>query len=98
MRNRGVSSPMPFLLIPRSLLRGGFIFRGVIGAELLEKLPELAASTGSACHAGEITLSSVLEAMQIPAELGMGAVRFSLGRYTARQDIEQAVALITRIF
>jgi cysteine desulfurase len=73
-------------------------FRGVIGAELLEKLPELAASTGSACHAGEITLSSVLEAMQIPAELGMGAVRFSLGRYTARQDIEQAVALITRIF
>src|SRR2546421_11592057 len=25
MRNRGVSSPMPFLLIPRSLLRGGFI-------------------------------------------------------------------------
>ncbi len=27
MRNRGVSSPMPFLLIPRSLLRGGFISR-----------------------------------------------------------------------
>src|SRR6266581_5153928 len=26
MRNRGFSSPMPFLLIPRSLLRGGFIF------------------------------------------------------------------------
>src|SRR5712691_1087725 len=25
MRNRGVSSPMPFLLIPRSKLRGGFI-------------------------------------------------------------------------
>src|SRR5712691_335002 len=25
MRNRGFSSPMPFLLIPRSLLRGGFI-------------------------------------------------------------------------
>src|SRR5712692_1547614 len=73
-------------------------FRGVIGAELLEKLPELAASTGSACHAGEITMSSVLEAMQIPPELGMGAVRFSLGRYTTRQDIEQAVALIARVF
>src|SRR6266511_5810869 len=28
MRNRGVSSPMPFLLIPRSLLRGGFICLG----------------------------------------------------------------------
>ena len=73
-------------------------FRGVIGAELLEQLPELAASTGSACHAGEIALSSVLEAMRIPPELGMGAVRFSLGRYTTRQDIEQAVTLIARAF
>src|SRR6266540_1609019 len=30
MRNRGVSSPMPFLLIPRSLLRGGFIFGAMV--------------------------------------------------------------------
>lgn len=73
-------------------------FQGVIGAELLEKLPGLAASTGSACHAGEIALSSVLEAMRIPPELGMGAVRFSLGRYTTRQEIEQAVALLAQVF
>jgi cysteine desulfurase len=73
-------------------------FRGVIGAELLARLPELAASTGSACHAGEVTLSSVLEAMQVPAELGMGAVRFSLGRYTTREEIEPAVALIEHIY
>jgi cysteine desulfurase len=69
-------------------------FRGVIGAELLDKIPEIAASTGSACHAGDIALSSVLEAMHIAPELGMGAVRFSLGRYTTRQDIERAVALL----
>ena len=73
-------------------------FQGVIGAELLEKLPGLAASTGSACHAGEISLSSVLEAMHIPPELGMGAVRFSLGRYTTRPEIEQAVALLEQVF
>jgi cysteine desulfurase len=73
-------------------------FRGVIGAELLDKVPELAASTGSACHAGEIALSSVLEAMQVPPELGMGAVRFSLGRYTTREEIEQAVELIERVY
>jgi cysteine desulfurase len=73
-------------------------FRGVIGAELLEKLPELAASTGSACHAGEIALSSVLEAMQVAPELGMGAVRFSLGRYTTREEIERAVELIERVY
>jgi cysteine desulfurase len=73
-------------------------FRGVIGAELLEKLPQLAASTGSACHAGEVILSAVLEAMQVPAELGMGAVRFSLGRYTTREEIERAVELIEQVY
>jgi cysteine desulfurase len=73
-------------------------FCGVIGAELLDKLPELAASTGSACHAGEIALSSVLEAMQVAPELGMGAVRFSLGRYTTREEIERAVELIERAY
>ena len=72
-------------------------FCGVIGAELLEKLPDLAASTGSACHAGEVALSSVLKAMQVPPELGMGAVRFSLGRYTTREEIERAVQLIERV-
>jgi cysteine desulfurase len=73
-------------------------FRGVIGAELLGRLPELAASTGSACHAGEVTLSSVLEAMQVSPELGMGAVRFSLGRYTTREEIERAVELIEQVY
>jgi cysteine desulfurase len=73
-------------------------FRGVIGAELLDKIPELAASTGSACHAGEVALSSVLNAMQISPELGMGAVRFSLGRYTTHAEIEQAIELIERAF
>jgi cysteine desulfurase len=72
-------------------------FRGLIGAELLARLPELAASTGSACHAGEITLSSVLEAMQVPPELGMGAVRFSLGRYTTHEEVERAVELIEQV-
>ena len=73
-------------------------FRGIIGAELLEKMPTLAASTGSACHAGKVSLSPVLEAMHIPPELGMGAVRFSLGRYTTRQEIEQAVTLLEQVF
>jgi cysteine desulfurase len=72
-------------------------FRGVIGAELLDKIPEIAASTGSACHAGEVTLSSVLKAMHVPPELGMGAVRFSLGRYTTREEIERTVELLERV-
>src|SRR6266540_1093127 len=38
MRNRGVSSPMPFLLIPRSLLRGGFIEPVCFNQEILLSL------------------------------------------------------------
>ncbi|MBI3330452.1 MAG: aminotransferase class V-fold PLP-dependent enzyme, partial [Nitrospinae bacterium] len=73
-------------------------FRGVIGAELLEKIPELAASTGAACHSGKVELSSVLQAMGVPPQLGMGAVRFSLGRYTTQEEIERAVELIERAY
>lgn len=73
-------------------------FRGVIGAELLDGIPEIAASTGSACHAGEVALSSVLEAMHVSPELGMGAVRLSLGRYTTREEMERAIACIERTY
>lgn len=73
-------------------------FRGAVGAELLEKIPGVAASTGAACHSGEVALSSVLSAMHVPPELGMGAVRFSLGRYHTREDIERAVELIVRAY
>jgi len=73
-------------------------FRGVVGAELLEKIPELAASTGSACHSGEVALSSVLRAMHVPPEVGMGAVRLSLGRYTTGEDVERTVELVVRAY
>jgi cysteine desulfurase len=72
-------------------------FVGRIGAEILGRLDGVAASTGSACHAGRIELSPVLEAMDIAPEVGMGAVRFSLGRGTTRDEIEVAVARLSDI-
>lgn len=66
-------------------------FVGRVGAEILAALPEVAASTGSACHAGSVTLSPVLAAMGVPTEEGMGAVRFSLGRTTAWRDLEEVL-------
>lgn len=66
-------------------------FVGRIGADVLAQLDGVAASTGSACHAGRIELSPVLEAMGIAPEVGMGAVRFSLGRLTTREEIDAAV-------
>ncbi len=72
-------------------------FVGRIGAEILERLNGVAASTGSACHSGRIELSPVLEAMEITPEVGMGAVRFSLGRGTTPDEIDAVVERLTEI-
>jgi cysteine desulfurase len=69
-------------------------FIGHVGAALLEAVPEIAASTGSACHEGAIHLSPVLTAMGVPPEVGQGAVRLSVGRFTTEDDVERAAALL----
>ena len=69
-------------------------FVGKIGAEILAKLSGVAASTGSACHAGSVTLSPVLAAMRVPAAEGMGAVRFSLGRATTWEELEDVLGVL----
>jgi cysteine desulfurase len=67
-------------------------FVGKVGSTILSGLKDVAASTGSACHSGSVDLSPVLKAMQVPPEIGMGAIRFSLGRTTTREEIEQVVS------
>ena len=69
-------------------------FVGRAGVEVLSALPGVAASTGSACHAGSVTLSPVLAAMGVPPEEGMGAVRFSLGRTTTWDDLAEVLRLL----
>jgi cysteine desulfurase len=64
-------------------------FHQEIGAEILASLGDVAASTGSACHSGSVTLSPVLDAMGVPPEIGIGAVRFSLGRPTTADEIDE---------
>lgn len=59
-----------------------------VGQDILSSIPNLAASTGSACHAGSIELSPVLKAMKVEAYVGMGAIRFSLGRDTTKEEID----------
>jgi cysteine desulfurase len=66
-------------------------FVGWIGAEILTRLDGVAATTGSACHSGRVALSPVLEAMGVEPKIGMGAVRFSLGRGTTRDEIDSVV-------
>ncbi len=67
-------------------------FVGQVGADVLARLSGVAASTGSACHAGSVELSPVLAAMHVPPQEGMGAVRFSLGRTTTWEELEHVLA------
>ncbi|MBM4301795.1 MAG: cysteine desulfurase [Deltaproteobacteria bacterium] len=67
-------------------------FPGISGGELMAGLPELAASLGSACHAGQEAVSPVLAAMGVPLGLARGAVRFSVGYPTTVAEVDQAGA------
>jgi len=67
-------------------------FVGSVGADILARLTGVAASTGSACHAGSVELSPVLAAMGVPPSEGMGAVRFSLGRTTKWVELESVLS------
>ncbi|MEU9352565.1 cysteine desulfurase family protein [Streptomyces griseoloalbus] len=69
---------------------------GVLGHELLAAVGQIAASTGSACHSGTHTASSVLTAMGLAQVRALGALRLSLGRWTTAEDIETAAAALTK--
>ncbi len=62
-----------------------------IGQEILDQLEGVAASTGSACHAGSHSMSPVLCAMGAKPRIGLGAIRFSLGRTTTIEEIRLVI-------
>jgi cysteine desulfurase len=69
-------------------------FVGLVGAELLAAVPEIAASTGSACHDGRVSISPVLAAMKVDPVAAAGAVRLSLGRQTTEEEVDRAAQLL----
>ncbi|MCB1198704.1 MAG: cysteine desulfurase [Deltaproteobacteria bacterium] len=75
------------------------IFEGIDAESLLiaADLEGLDFSTGSACHSGAIDPSHVVLAMGFDPEIAKGAIRFSLGWSTTEEDIDQAVAILSRL-
>jgi cysteine desulfurase len=65
-------------------------FPGMTGEGVLNKIPDLCASTGAACHDRSVRLSHVLEAMGVREDVGKGAIRLSLGRPTTEAEVDQA--------
>ena len=84
----------PELRVPNTL---NVSFVNQVGADVLAALDSVAAATGSACHAGCVDMSPVLTAMRTPVHVGMGAVRFSLGRQNTLEEIESVASRLEEI-
>ena len=69
---------------------------GTIGEEVLAATPEIASSTGSACHEGSTDPSSVLMAMGMSRERALGALRLTLGRWSTQEEVERAARLLAQ--
>ena len=71
-------------------------FPRVSGNTILAGAPTIAASTGSACHAGGESASAVILAMGVAADEAIGSVRLTLGRGTTAADIEVTADALVR--
>ena len=72
-------------------------FRSLEANTILSELVNVAASAGAACHAEHVDVSHVLKAMHLPVEFAMGTIRFSVGRNTTKEEIEQALVEINSV-
>ena len=91
--DRVVLNGHPELRLPNTL---NVSFKGHVGAELLARLDNVCASPGAACHADRVEPSAVLQAMGIPRDIALGAVRFSFGRFNTQGEVDQAAAEVVR--
>jgi cysteine desulfurase len=71
-------------------------FPGVSGNAILAESPEVAASTGSACHAGGEEAPAVVVLMGVSPREALGTVRLTLGRGTTTDEVERAAAALAR--
>ena len=70
-------------------------FDGFVAQEILGALqPRLAASTGSACTSGIPEPSHVLRAIGLSPDQSDASIRFSFGRFTTDEEIEEAAKLV----
>jgi cysteine desulfurase len=71
-------------------------FKGINADAIIMKIKDIAVATGSACTSAIIEPSHVLKAMGVPDELAYSSIRFSLGKYTTREEIQHAIGTISK--
>ncbi|KPK90304.1 cysteine desulfurase [bacterium SM23_31] len=57
----------------------------------------IAVSAGSACESGSIKPSHVITALKMPPEYAKSAIRFTLGRWTTRSELDYTVSVLKDI-
>lgn len=66
-------------------------FAFVEGESLIMALKDLAISSGSACTSASLEPSYVLRALGLDDELAHSSIRFTLGRFTTREEVDYAI-------
>ena len=72
-------------------------FSGLDGETLLMSLNTLAVSTGSACTSASVAPSFVLKALGVNDDVALASVRFSLGRFTTEDEVQQCIAKVVAV-
>lgn len=71
-------------------------FQGIKSEDLIRKIPSIAVAMGSACSSETNEPSHVLRAMGISDEDSYSSIRFSLGKYTTENEIDEAIEIISK--
>ena len=69
-------------------------FNYVEGESLMMAISDVAVSSGSACTSASLEPSYVLRALGLSDELAHSSIRFTIGRYTNKEDVDHAVELV----
>lgn len=80
---------------PRLPNTANVLFEGAAGDAVLARTPGVAASLGSACHAGSMEPSSTLLSMGLSRDAARSSIRLSVTRFTTESDIDLAATLLS---
>ncbi len=69
-------------------------FNYVEGESLLMGISDVAVSSGSACTSASLEPSHVLRSMDVGDDLAHSSIRFGIGRFTTKEEVEFAAKLV----
>ena len=82
----------PIKCLPNTL---SLSIEGLEANRILEAIgTDVAASAGAACHSDTVSVSHVLQAMDVPLEWAKGCLRFSVGRMTTVAEIDKTIEVV----